>query len=128
MHPSTHPHTHPPTHPSTQCHTFFARKKSACQITAYICSYYVQFLLIRHSTYLFSIEYLVNLNVSNFFSLKMSVSTQRKLVLLLAVIFLSLCDAFCPHLCECDDALMVVTCPAASQLDVIPITLNPMIR
>ena len=38
------------------------------------------------------------------------------------------CDAFCPHLCQCDDALMVVTCPSASQLDVIPITLNPMIR
>ena len=42
--------------------------------------------------------------------------------------FVAACDAFCPHLCQCDDALMVVTCPSASQLDVIPITLNPMIR
>ena len=37
-------------------------------------------------------------------------------------------EAFCPHLCHCDDLQMVVTCPPESKLDVIPITLNPMIK
>ena len=37
-------------------------------------------------------------------------------------------DAFCPHLCHCDDLQMIVTCPPESKLDVIPITLNPNLR
>ena len=37
-------------------------------------------------------------------------------------------NAFCPHLCHCDDLRMVVTCPAESKLDVIPITLNPNLK
>ena len=37
-------------------------------------------------------------------------------------------DAFCPHLCHCDDLRMIVTCPQESKLDVIPITLNPNLR
>ena len=53
---------------------------------------------------------------------------KMQFVLLVAFLFVATSDAFCPHLCQCDDALMIVTCPSASQLDVIPITLNPMIR
>ena len=37
-------------------------------------------------------------------------------------------DAFCPHLCHCDDLQMIVTCPPESKLDVIPITLNPNLK
>ena len=37
-------------------------------------------------------------------------------------------NAFCPHLCHCDDLRMIVTCPPESKLDVIPITLNPNLR
>ena len=37
-------------------------------------------------------------------------------------------NAFCPHLCHCDDLRMIVTCPQESKLDVIPITLNPNLR
>ena len=37
-------------------------------------------------------------------------------------------NAFCPHLCLCDDLRMIVTCPRESKLDVIPITLNPNLR
>ena len=37
-------------------------------------------------------------------------------------------EAFCPHLCSCDDVVMTVTCSGEADLEVIPITLNPMIK
>lgn len=43
-------------------------------------------------------------------------------------IFAQPANAFCPHLCHCDDLRMIVTCPQESKLDVIPITLNPNLR
>ena len=44
------------------------------------------------------------------------------------VCLLATANGFCPHACTCDDASRSAACPAAADLDVVPITLNPNIE
>lgn len=47
---------------------------------------------------------------------------------LLSLLGLSAVAAFCPYHCSCNDVTMTVDCPQQAELDIIPITLNPMIK
>ena len=48
-------------------------------------------------------------------------------VLLLTIVHLSVTQAFCPSMCQCNDRLLETSC-VSSKLDTVPILLNPALR